>query len=142
MSNLGARKSLSTANLINGMRRLVILSLILLLFSLGSSCKKEKKPTDILSQEEMAALMVEVYLAEARITGALLPRDSGTGVFRPFEKKLLEGRGIPDSVLKKTYSYYLAHPTELEKIYDSVIDTLSLREQKLKIEEQKEKMIK
>jgi hypothetical protein len=38
-------------------------------------------------------------------------------------------------VLKKTYAYYLAHPAELEKIYDSVIDTLALREQRLKNED-------
>jgi hypothetical protein len=141
MSNFGARKSLSTANLINGMRRLAILSLISILFSIGSSCHKEKKETGILSPEEMAALMVDVYLAEARISGALIPRDSGAGVFRPFEKKLLEGRGVPDSTLKKSYTYYLARPAELEKIYDAVIDTLSLREQKLKNEEQKLKNI-
>jgi hypothetical protein len=135
MSNLCARKTLSTANLINGMYKLPVLSLIFLLFSLGTSCQKEKKQTGILSEREMAALMVDIYLAEARITGALIPRDSGAGVFRPFEKKILEQRGVPDSILKKSYTYYLAHPAELEKIYDSVIDTLSLREQRLKKEE-------
>lgn len=142
MSNLSARKNLSTANLINGMRRPVIFSIILLLISMATSCEKEKKATNILSQEEMAALMVDVYLAEARINGALIPRDSGAGVFKPFEKKMLEGRGIPDSILKDTYQYYLAHPADLEKIYDSVIDTLSLREQRLRSEEEQKTKLK
>jgi len=45
---------------------------------------------------------------------------------------LLQAKGIPDSILKKTYSYYLAHPKELEQVYDAVIDTLVLRDQRIK----------
>jgi hypothetical protein len=134
MSIFGARMSLSTAKFMNGMPRLHNLLVILLLFLLAVSCTKSKRPSDILTDEQMAAIMVEVYLAESRVNGALIPRDSGVGVFRPFEKRLLEGRGIPDSVLKKTYAYYLAHPSEFEKVYDSVIDSLALREQRLKNE--------
>jgi hypothetical protein len=134
MSNLDARNSLSTANLINGMCRTAIISLIIVLFSVASSCRKEVKPPGILNEQEMAAVLVDIYLAEARINGALIPRDSGAGIFRPYEKKILEQRGVTDSVLKKTYMYYLARPAELEKIYDSVIDTLALREQKIKKE--------
>lgn len=38
---------------------------------------------------------------------------------------------MPDSVVRKTQQYYVDHPEQLEKIYDSVIDTLSLRQQKV-----------
>jgi len=33
--------------------------------------------------------------------------------------------------MKQTYAYYLAHPKELEQVYDSVIDTLMVRDQRL-----------
>lgn len=130
MSNLDANMGLSTANLIKGMCRGVIFLLagVVLL-----SCGKEKKPANILSHEEMAGVIVDVYLAEARLNGMLMKRDSAKQVFKPFEERLLSKKGIQDSTLKKSYQYYLDHSDELEQIYDSVIDTLSLREQRAKI---------
>ncbi len=129
MSNLDARMGLSTANLINGMQRGVCFFLLVVVFL---SCGRDRKPADILSREEMASVMVDIYLAEARLNTSLMKRDSASQVFRPYEHKLLLQRGLQDSILKKSYLYYLDHSTELEKIYDSVIDTLSLREQRAK----------
>ena len=37
---------------------------------------------------------------------------------------------LPDSSLKKTYQYYGDHPKEMEEVYDALIDSLSLREQR------------
>src|SRR6478736_8034493 len=126
MSNLDANMGLSTANLINGMQRGVYFFLIL---TVSFSCQKKERPADIMSQEEMAAVIVNIYLAEARLNGALMVRDSARQVFKPYEDKLMTEMGVKDSVLKKSYLYYLDHTSELEKIYDSVIDTLALREQ-------------
>ena len=111
--------------------------LCILLFFIASSCGKEKLPDGVLNKEELSALMVKIYLAEARLSVALVPRDSADKLFHPFQEKLLKGRGLSDSVMSKTYQYYLSHPKELELIYDSVIDTLSLREQKAKPPEPK-----
>jgi len=80
----------------------------------------------------MAAVIVDIYLAEARLNGSLMVRDSARQVFKPYEDKLLAQKGVNDSTLKKSYEYYLDHSSELEKIYDSVIDTLALREQRVK----------
>jgi len=120
---------LSTANLINGMRRGACFFLFL---AVSFSCQKEERPPDIMSHEEMAAVIVDIYLAEARLNGALMVRDSARRVFKPYEDKLMLKNGVKDSVLKKSYLYYLDHASELEKIYDSVIDTLALREQRAK----------
>jgi len=116
---------LSTANLIRGACFFLLLAII-------SSCQKEKKPSGIMSHEEMAAVIVDIYLAEARLNGSLMVRDSARQVFKPYEDKLMLQKGVNDSILKKSYQYYLDHSTELEKIYDSVIDTLALREQTAK----------
>jgi hypothetical protein len=130
MSNLDAYMGLSTANLTNGMRGRACFLLFVLLFF---SCGKEKKPVGILSHQEMAGVIVDVYLAEARLNSNLMKRDSAKLVFKPYEDKLLLKKGLQDSVLKKSYLYYLDHSKELEEIYDSVIDTLALREQRAKI---------
>lgn len=95
-----------------------------------SACQKEKRPEGVLSPEELSKLMVELYLAEARIGGQNMAKDTAMKYFIPFEEKLKGRYGVSDSIIRITYQYYISHPEELEKIYDSVIDTLSLREQK------------
>ncbi|MBS1680445.1 MAG: DUF4296 domain-containing protein [Bacteroidetes bacterium] len=95
-----------------------------------ASCTQTDRPKDVLSQTQLSAFLVEVYLAEARTEAVPVPRDSSIRYFLPYEKKLLQKHNISDSVIKKTYAYYLDHPKELELVYDAVIDTLSLRQQR------------
>ncbi len=105
--------------------------LIVFLFAGIVSCGSPKKPQEVLTQPQLAALLVDIYMAEARLDKLAIAKDSSIRFFIPFEQKMLQAKGIPDSILRKTYSYYLANPKELEHVYDSVIDTLALREQLL-----------
>ncbi len=102
---------------------------MILVFGLGA-CRNDKQPEGVLSKEQLSALFVEFYLAEARIGNTTVVRDSALQLFLPFEESFLREKGVSDSVLRKTYTYYFSNPTQLEQIYDAVIDTLSLREQR------------
>jgi len=104
--------------------------MILIVGSLLSGCQKQKRPEGVLQPQELSKIMVEMYLAESRAGGYGLIRDSVVKYFMPFEEKFLANAGISDSTMRITYQYYIDHPEEFEKVYDSVIDTLSLREQK------------
>ncbi len=95
-------------------------------------CGPEKLPPGVLSKEAYAAFLMEVYLAEARINNHAIARDSATALYFSFEEKLLQNKGLSDSVVKATYQYYLSRPQELEEIYTAVVDSLSLREQRYK----------
>ncbi len=86
----------------------------------------------VLNEHELSALLIDIYLAEAVADELPLPKDSSITYFFPYEQKLLKKKNIPDSVLKKTYAYYLSHPKEFEKVYDIVIDSLTVREQRTK----------
>ncbi len=107
------------------------LSCLLLLASLVS-CTQEKKEQAPLDRDQMTNLLIDIYLAEARTTLLPVSRDSAYRLFLPHQDSLMRSNGIADSTLKKAYSYYLRHPTEFEAIYDAVIDSLSLREQRIR----------
>jgi len=94
------------------------------------SCGEEEPRKDILSQDQLTKIMIELYLGEARLSNSVIAYDSGRKLFIPYEESVLKKYGVADSTLKKTYQYYFDHPTELEKIYEIVIDSLSLRERK------------
>ncbi len=93
-------------------------------------CKEEQKPAGIMNEEEMVDLLVELYLAEAKISLTGIRRDSANKLFLPYEESIIAARGITDSTLNKNYDYYFQHPDELEHILDAVMDTLNLREQR------------
>jgi len=94
-----------------------------------NACRQEERPAGVLPPAEISKLMVEFYLAESRMTAQGMVRDTAIKYFFPIEEKILKSYGVPDSTLHATYQYYMEHTEEFEKIYDSVIDTLSLREQ-------------
>jgi hypothetical protein len=107
--------------------------LLVLMFTLAVilyACQTSKPSEPILSKEEFSSLLVELYLAEAKLNGLAIPKDSATKLFRPYEDSLFRKMGVTDSVLRNTYQYYFDHPQEFEKIFEVVIDSLSLREKK------------
>ena len=94
-----------------------------------TSCQ-DRRPADVLSKKEYADYLVDVYLAEAKINTLAITPDSAMKLFQPFEQSLLQKFGKSDSVIQKTYQYYLAHPEQLEEVFTAVIDTLNLMEQR------------
>ena len=89
--------------------------MIISVFSLYS-CKQENHEKEILGKEEFARMLVDMYVAEARLNSTPVKRDSAMKLFIPFEKSLLAKSKITDEKLKDTYRYYLEHPAEFEKI--------------------------
>lgn len=102
----------------------------IILLALTGACSKEREKESVLSKEQMVEVMMDIYLAEARTGLLLVERDSAYKLFLPFQDSLLRRKGIPDSLLKKSYAYYMERPEEIEAIFDAIIDSLSLREQR------------
>ena len=119
----------STRNLGKGKTFLAILLATGLILVAGA-CGKSKRPAGVLSEREMSDLILEMYIAESKLTLLAKPADTAMAYFQPFEEAFLKKRNISRATLKESYRYYLDHPSEFEKIYDTVIDTLSLRERR------------
>ena len=109
------------------MKRLILSFLVGLI--LVSACS-ENEPKDILDKDSMAAMLVEFYLREARVKAVTINEDSAAVIFAHIRRIYAQKTGIPDSVIDRSYNYYLARPKELQDVYIRVIDTLALREQR------------
>lgn len=94
-------------------------------------CKNDKKPPQLLSEAEMTRVLIEVYIDEEKINRLNVRRDSAEKIFELARPFIFERLGVPDSVFVLSYDYYASHPAKLEKIYEVVVDSLNLREQKL-----------
>ncbi len=101
-----------------------------LLCAFSCTTPKKEMPKDVLTKPQLTSFMIEMYVAEAHLEAISMPKDSAIKLFIPYEEKLKQKFAISDSTLKKTYQYYLEHPKDLEEVYDALIDSLNLKEQK------------
>jgi Domain of unknown function (DUF4296) len=101
----------------------------LILMGVFSGCKPDR-PAGILSKDQMVNALTDFYLKEARINTLGLPVDSTTAIMDYYMQQYAAGKNFPDSAIDQSYDYYLNQPLEMSEIYDRVIDSLALREQK------------
>ncbi|WP_210465073.1 DUF4296 domain-containing protein [Rufibacter roseolus] len=96
------------------------------------SCTPEpEKPADLIPEEKMTRIMIDVHLTEAAIGRTIHHFDSSRVAYREAHKLILKRQGVTDSAFKHSYDYYLSDPAKMDKIYEAVLDSLSLREAKL-----------
>jgi hypothetical protein len=93
-------------------------------------CSPER-PKQELSETEMVRVLTEIYQYEEKINRLNQPRDSAEKIFAQASPAIFQRIGIPDSVFRTSYDYYLHRPEDLARIYSVVVDSLSLREQRL-----------
>lgn len=103
---------------------------IFLITVLTLACAPER-PSEVLTEAEMVRVLTEIYQYEEKINRLNEPRDSAEKIFALASPGIFQRIGIPDSVFRSSYDYYIDHPAELERIYSVVVDSLSLREQRL-----------
>ena len=112
----------------------VIVFPVLLVIALGCADSREK---DVLSEDQMVELLRDFYLQEARYKEARLTEDSAVLVFTRLRGGYAAGKGYSDSAIDRSMIYYLDRPEVLNRLYDRVIDSLVLQEQRLKAKPQR-----
>ena len=103
----------------------------LLTVSVMLSCKdeaREKIPEGILAQEEMAQIMMDMYLLEAKSRSLRIRTDSARKIFRYYEREIFEEYGVSDSLYEASIEFYTNHPQHMTGIYEIMADSLSLKE--------------
>jgi hypothetical protein len=91
---------------------------------------EEKQPAGVLSKQQMVSALTEFYLKEARFNAIGVPVDSAAVLLDYYKLKYARQNNFSDSALDVSYQYYMSNPKLLSEIYDQVIDSLALREQK------------
>lgn len=86
-----------------------------------------KKPPNLLSKEKMISFLIDLHLAEAKMSYiGTKNADSTEMLFRHYEKYLFEKHQIDDSSYYQSYQYYLVHMDQLDEIYSAVVDSLNV----------------
>lgn len=103
------------------------------------SCSSVEKETGVLSESQMVSILLDIYGAESDLADLRLKRDTAMAIFKTYEGFIFEQYGINREQYKKSLAYYYDHSDLLENIYDSMIDSLTLQESKIKAMEESER---
>ncbi|MDX5345969.1 MAG: DUF4296 domain-containing protein [Hymenobacteraceae bacterium] len=111
------------------MKKLFLLLPVFFLFQCKSE-KEDTKPENLLSADQMTNILIDVHIAEA-LTEIHVPLyDSAQVMYERQEKQILKKHQVSEPQFRTSYDYYLKQEEVLDKIYERVIDSLSMMEVK------------
>ncbi len=110
------------------MKKVFLYVVAVVFFSCGEN---EQVPEDILSKEKMVDMLIDLRIAEGKVSTITLSKDSSRVVFAELERRIFEDHKVDSATYVKSHNYYLLHPEEYLSITDAVIDSLKVRQQKL-----------
>ena len=102
----------------------------------GCKQQNDKLPDNLVPQQKMVQILADVHIAEARIETKVLYPDTALMAFNKEEKRILEAHGVKEADFRKTYQYYLNNLPKMDKLYEIILDTLSVREAQAKVREE------
>lgn len=106
----------------NSIGKIAVLSYLLVL----ASCSRDREvivPEDILSRDEMVAIMTDMHIVEGARMGRNMMGDS-LGVEVYFEKIYAKHK-VSKEEFDSSFSFYTKHPGTMDKIYEQVIENLN-----------------
>ena len=76
----------------------------------------------------MTDILFDLHVAEARLERMGILLDTGAIYYKEMQGRIFKKHGVTQQAFYKSYDYYLQNVSELDKIYEKVIDSLTLRE--------------
>lgn len=85
-------------------------------------------PADLLSEKQMTGILVDIHILESRLETMGLPHDTASNYFRTQQEEIFRKHQVAADKFFKSYDYYVTNVSELDKIYEKVVDSLSMKE--------------
>jgi len=105
---------------------------------LWSCSQTQELPQGVLNKEEMIEVLLDVYMAQAKIAKERsIERDSAEVLYRHYQDYILKQRNSDTITFYNSLTYYFEHPEDFEIINEIVLDSLNLRLEKLEAQEDK-----
>ncbi|WP_439882395.1 DUF4296 domain-containing protein [Pontibacter sp. MBLB2868] len=112
------------------MKRLFYILFCLSLFGCGAD--SSDRPKNLVPEDKMVQILADIHIAESRIETKVVYPDTALMTYNYWQKEILQKHGVTEKQFRDTYRYYQNHLKEMDALYETIIDTLSVRETKLR----------
>ncbi len=104
---------------------------ILLLFL--AACKPEmpEVPKDIIPPDKMIKILEEVHIADAVSETKAQAGGNEFELTRQYYPLIYKKYGVTEEDFRKSYAYYEANPVWMNKMYDTILNDLSKKEEEV-----------
>ena len=100
-------------------------------FLTACTAPEDERPDNLVSEDQMADILTEVHIAEARVSRmSLRSVDSSNLAYKRLETQIFKKAGIDTANYRKSYIFYSSHPADMESIYKQVTEKLNKQVQK------------
>ena len=100
----------------------------LLLLALSLSCTSNSSPQGVLDEDLMVSILVEIQLAEGKVSSLPISYDSSQVLYTLLERDIFSKHGVSDSGFVTSMEYYLEDAEKMDRMYARVIDSLVVLE--------------
>lgn len=90
-------------------------------------------PADLLPPKQLVSLLADLHVAENRAQRSARAADTVQAMYLRAEADIYRQRHLTRAQFDQSYAYYATRPAELEEIYAALIDTLAMREVRVKV---------
>ncbi len=112
------------------------MKIVLPLLLIFASCKDSdevQQPNGLLTQDEMVAVLTDIHLIEGARTGLVIMGDSVGGVNEHY-KAFFVKHNVTQAQYDSSFVYYSKNPKIFDKIYERVIENLSVIESEIHVD--------
>ena len=106
------------------MKKVVFVILAVTVFS----CNKEQKTmSGLIPEDTLARVLIEIHIAEAKVSQAKLTKDSSLNYYSFLEQGIFNKYNIDSLRYRETMVNYSEDIKILDRVYEVVLDSLNLR---------------
>ncbi|AKD05797.1 hypothetical protein PKOR_17670 [Pontibacter korlensis] len=100
---------------------------------LGCQSENGQKPSNRIPKDKMVSILADIHTIEALIETKVVYPDTALMIFNQEQQEIFEKYDVTQQQFKDSYNYYLKNLAEMDALYETVVDTLSMRETKAQI---------
>ena len=107
--------------------------LTLIVFTACSEKLPDEVPPNLIDEEQMTTILTDVHLIEGARTGFTILGDT-TANIRDYYEAMYEKHGVTRKQFDDSFAYYTKHPEQMDRMYEKVIENLTIIEARMKSE--------
>ncbi|WP_124398265.1 DUF4296 domain-containing protein [Thermaurantimonas aggregans] len=124
----GARSSVTyTPHRLANLNSLNLLTILIILHLVATSCVRVEVPPDVLDREAMAALLADIHQLEGRRVGDRVLY-AENAYMKDYYTRIFEKHCVTDEQYRRSHYFYTQYPDLFSQVYDRTIEILQKKQ--------------